>query len=763
MVQRYYFFQNKSQMCGFLHMVFHKFVAKKDFFMRKRCFLFSLVAFITGVMGMAHAAAPSGGQTRQEQLTDLVDPYIGTGGHGHVFLGANVPFGLVQLGPTQPVRGWDWCSGYHYSDSVLVGFSHMHLSGTGIGDLGDVTFLPAANPSVRQTLHSHQQERVRPGYYSLRMEREGIMAELTATKRCGMHRYTYPEGSDQYLLINLDKGIGWDATTDCWLRQTDATTIVGCRRSHGWAKDQWIFFAAEFSKPVTVTPLNNDSLTLVQAAAGVPLVVRVGLSPVSTDNALLNLREEIQTWDFDAVTASASEAWEKQLSKIRVTSSDQRAQRIFYTALYHTMVAPSVYSDVNGDYRGADGKVRRDAFCNYTTFSLWDTYRAAHPLMTLIHPEMQRDVAQTMLHIYQQQGKLPVWHLMGNETDCMVGNPAIPVVADLAIKGFDIDVTLAFEAARASAMREERGMALLQRYGFIPWDLDPEYETVAKGLEYALADDGVARLAKMAGKTADEVAFRQRSRSYRHYFDPTTRFFRGVDSLGHFRTPFSPFHASHRKDDYTEGNAWQYLWLVPHDVEGLVGLLGGPHKFAQKLDSLFVVEGDMGAEASPDISGLIGQYAHGNEPSHHVIYLYNYVGMPWKAAPLLRRVLSELYSDQPDGLCGNEDVGQMSAWYVLSAMGLYQVEPAGGRYVIGSPLFDTMEMNVGGGKTFKVVARDNSKTNIYVQSARLNGRKYTRSYVDFKDIAAGGTLELVMGPRPSRFGRAKSDWPSSHF
>ncbi len=710
-------------------------------------------ALLTMGLAVIIGTLPAVALAADSDYTRFVNPRIGTGGHGHVFLGANVPFGYVQLGPTQPTRGWDWCSGYHHSDSVLVGFGHQHLSGTGIGDLGDVALLPVATKDQRTTLFAHASESVSPGYYAVKLGTPNVYVELTATKRVGMHRYTF--GADQQealMMLDLRQGIGWDHVAQCQMRQESPTVVSGYRHSVGWARRQKDFFVMEFSQPVTLEKVDGDTtgvLTLSRVAE--PLLVKVALSAVSVENAKQNMKAELPGWDFPATVAAARKAWNDELSKISIMTDDEHVRRIFYTALYHSMTAPSVFCDVNGEYRGADGEVHKGDFTNYTTLSLWDTYRSAHPLQTMIHPEKQKDMAQTFLHIFKEQGKLPVWHLMGNETDCMVGNPAIPVVADLAIKGFDIDVTLAFEAARASAMREERGMALLQRYGFIPWDLDPEYETVAKGLEYALADDGVARLAKMAGKTADEVAFRQRSRSYRHYFDPTTRFFRGVDSLGHFRTPFSPFHASHRKDDYTEGNAWQYLWLVPHDVEGLVGLLGGPHKFAQKLDSLFVVEGDMGAEASPDISGLIGQYAHGNEPSHHVIYLYNYVGMPWKAAPLLRRVLSELYSDQPDGLCGNEDVGQMSAWYVLSAMGLYQVEPAGGRYVIGSPLFDTMEMNVGGGKTFKVVARDNSKTNIYVQSARLNGRKYTRSYVDFKDIAAGGTLELVMGPRPSRF------------
>ena len=381
--------------------------------------------------------------------------------------------------------------------------------------------------------------------------------------------------------------------------------------------------------------------------------------------------------------------------------------------------------------------------------------------MTIIHPEKQRDIAQTMLHIFQQQGKLPVWHLVGNETDCMVGNPGIPVVVDIALKGYDVDREAVFQAAKASALKEDRGLGLLKKYGYIPTDLDPEFETVAKGLEYALADACVALLAKELGHMDDYRYFLKRSQSYRdHYFDPSTGFMRGVTSQGKFREPFNPFHSVHRQDDYTEGNAWQYVWLVPHDVHGLVKLFGSEKAFTQKLDSLFLLEDtDMGADASPDITGLIGQYAHGNEPSHHILYLYNYVGQPWKAAPRLRYIMNNLYRDDIDGLCGNEDVGQMSAWYILSSLGLYQVEPAGGKYVFGSPLFNEATLHVGKGKTFRIVAHNNSPENIYIQSARLNGKPYTRSYLLFRDLMRGGTLEFVMGNQPSSFGVKVKDRP----
>ncbi|MDO4164283.1 MAG: GH92 family glycosyl hydrolase [Bacteroides sp.] len=695
-------------------------------------------------------------------LTQYVDPYIGTGDHGHVFLGANVPFGLVQLGPTQYTRGWDWCSGYHYSDSVLIGFSHTHLSGTGIGELGDISLFPVTDERQREAHFRHEQERVRPGYYAVVLDDTNIKAELTATARTGFHRYTYPTDIDTTkIIINLKQGIGWDALKACTMTQENDTTVSGYRCSTGWAKRQQIFFHAVFSSPIRKAQMENDSIGIFSfCTGGQPLLVKVGLSPIGTENAKLNLQAENPGWDFEETAEKARLLWNKELNKIQVTTPDEKAKKIFYTALYHTMFAPSVFSDVNGDYRGADGQAHTDANgTNYTTFSLWDTYRAAHPLATLIHPERQKDFAQTMLNIFDQQGKLPVWYLMENETDCMVGNPGIPVLADIVLKGFEVDKEAAFRAMKASAMLDERSLGLLKEYGYIPYDKEPTNETTAKGLEYALADGCIAKVAETLGHVEDYNYFRNRSLSYRKYFDKSTCFMRGLSSDGRFSTPFDPFYTAPGKGDYTEGNAWQYAWLVPHDVHGLIDLFGCEERFVSKLDSLFTVEGDLGAEAAPDVSGLIGQYAHGNEPSHHVIYLYNYVGQPWKAAERLRQVMGTLYHDAPAGLCGNEDVGQMSAWYVLSAMGLYQVEPAGGKYIIGSPLFGVTKIEVGGGKTFEVVARNNSAKNIYIQSAKLNGAPYTKSYISFKDLKQGGRLELEMGDKPSGFGTGEEDKP----
>ena len=695
-----------------------------------------------------------------QNLTQYVNQYVGTGGHGHTFMGANVPFGLVQLGPTEPTRGWDWCSGYYYDDDELIGFGHMHLSGTGIGCLGDVAFLPVKDFKQTSTRFKHEAEKVHPGYYSLQLTDPNVLVELTATERCGFHRYTFKDGAKAQLALDLSQCIGWDKLNDCLLTQESATRLTGFRRSNGWAADRRIYFSIDFSQPVTVHRLDSMERVVVSVADNTkPLLVKVALSPVSIDKAKLNMQAEMAGWDFDATVKAADDAWNRELARIQIQTNDQTKKRVFYTAMYHLMTSCSKFNDVDREYRGADGKVHKADFTNYTTLSLWDTYRAAHPLMTVAFPEMQRDFAQTFLNIYKQQGRLPVWHLMGSETDCMVGNPGAIVLADLTMKGFVEDKELALEALKATQMKDIRSLGLLKKHGYIPWNLEPENETVAKALEYCAADDGVAKVAKLLGKSDDYEYFFNRSRSYKKYYDPETRFMRAVGTDGKFRLPFNPFFAEHRTNDYTEGNAWQYTFLVPHDVKGLIQLFGSDKAFMSKLDSLFFVEGWAGDNASPDMSGMTGQYAHGNEPSHHVIYMYNYAGRPDKAAPLLRKMLNEMYLDQPDGLSGNEDVGQMSAWYILSSVGLYQVDPVGGRFVIGSPLFDKATVNVGAGKTFTVVAKNNSDRNIYVQSARLNGKALKNSYIDFNDIRHGGTLELVMGPKPSKWATAAACRP----
>lgn len=723
------------------------------------------------------------GAKQQEEtlanLTQYVDPYIGTGDHGHVFMGASVPFGMVQLGPTNITEGWDWVSGYHISDSTIWGFTHTHLNGTGIGDLCDIAFMPVTgNPTLGRgeisdpnsgmySLFSHEKETAKAGYYAVHLDRYNIDVELTATSRVGFHKYIFPESKDAKVVIDLKSRINWDRPVETYLIQETDSTISGYRYSKGWANDQKIYFTAVFSKPMKqfIVSEGNDvkegtelkaegvigQAVFGETSAKEELYIKVALSPVSIENAKLNMQAELPGWNFQQTIADADKAWNEELNKIQISVNDDKVKRTFYTALYHTMIAPSDFSDVNGDYRGADGKMHeKGTFKNYTTFSLWDTYRAAHPLMTIIHPEKMSDMINTMLTIYKQQGKLPVWHLVGCETDCMVGNPGIPVVADAILKGYDgFDKDLAYEAMKTSAMLDERGLKYLKEYGYIPYDKDTESESLAKCMEYAIADWALAQVAQKMGKTEDYEYFLKRSKSYAHYFDKSTGFMRGISSDGKWRTPFNPFESVHRDNDYTEGNAWQYTWLVPHDIQGLVDLFGSNEKFVQKLDSLFIAEGSLGEHASPDISGLIGQYAHGNEPSHHVIYMYPYVGQPWKAADKVRQVMSELYFDQPKGLSGNEDVGQMSAWYILSALGFYQVEPAGGKYIFGSPIVDEAIIKVKDGKTLKITAKNNSATNKYIQSVTLNGKDYDKYYISFNDIINGGTLEFVMGDKPS--------------
>lgn len=687
-------------------------------------------------------------QASEHDYTQYVNPYIGTGGHGHVFLGANVPFGYVQLGPTQPVRGWDWCSGYHYSDSIIIGFAHTHMSGTGIGDRGDVALLPVASVEQDSVRFSHSQEAVQPGYYRLQLDNPNVTVELTATQRAGMHRYTF--GSDDarpLLRLDLAQGIGFDQMTSCDFHQTSPTQIQGLRFSRGWAADQRVYFSATFSQPVTRVASSRGHIVLAAKDAHEPLLVKVGLSGVSAQNAQLNAEVELPTWDFDQVRRQATQAWNRELGRVEVSTPDAQLRTIFYTALYHCLLAPSVYNDVNGEYRGSDLQVHRADFVNHTTFSLWDTYRAHMPMMTILYPHRMPDMAQTLMRIYHEQGKLPIWHFDGNENHCMVGNPGVIVLADMVLKGLVPDAEAAYQALRTSALQTDRGLDLYDRYGYIPYNLDANAnETVARALEYAIADAGVARVAQMLGHTQDAAHFLWRSQAYQRLFDPSTGFLRARDDKGQWRSDFNPLNTSHRVNDYTEGNAWQYAWLVPHDVQGLVAMYPSPQAFTAKLDSLFVLPSQLeGEDVSPDVSGLIGQYAHGNEPSHHILYIYNYLGQAHKAAPLLRQTMTSLYKNEPDGLSGNEDVGQMSAWYVLSSMGLYQADPCGGALAIGSPLFDEAKISLPQGRTFRIVAKGQSPKHCVVKRARLNGRVLKTPFITYQDVMQGGVLELEMG------------------
>lgn len=709
-----------------------------------------------------------------EDLTQFVDPRIGTGGHGHVFYGANVPYGFIQLGPTSIPQSWDWVSGYHVSDSTVIGFPHTHLSGTGIGDLHDINVMPVVGEvtysrgdasSYETGLWSYSdrsKEVVTPGYYRTHLSRYNVDVELTATKRVGFHKYTFLGNESPAIVFDMVNGGCWDKTTEAVIRVVNDSTVSGYRYSKGWADDQRVFFRAEFSRKFdNVEFIVNDSVKEGDMAKGAqlfarvnfaagnqePVYMKVALSPTSEEGAQLNMQTELSGWDFEKTIADAKAAWNKELNKVKVYTTDEASKKIFYTSLYHTLFAPSEFCDVNGDYYGADKQMYKgEGFVNYTTFSLWDTYRAAQPLMTILHPEKMSDIINTMLHIHQQQGKLPVWHLMGCETNCMVGNPGVPVVADAIlkdIKGFDTE--LAFKALKESSMLPERGMEHRIEYGFIP--ADKMTEAIAYDMEYAIADWAVAQAAQKLGKQEDYEYFLKRSKSYKNYFDASTGFMRGKMLDGSWRTPFSPYASSHRDDDYCEGNAWQYTWLVPHDVEGLVECFGSKEAFVNKLDSLFLANGDMGEASSPDISGLIGQYAHGNEPSHHTVYLYTLVGQPWKTADRIKEILHTMYTDQPDGLSGNEDVGQMSAWYILSSFGFYQVEPAGGKFVFGYPNFDKVEITVPAGK-FVIERENKGQQNNYIQGIVLNGTEYKKPWIEYADIMKGGELKFLMGDEP---------------
>jgi len=708
-----------------------------------------------------------------------VDPYIGTGGHGHTFLGVTAPFGAVQIGPNNINKGWDWCSGYHYSDSIVIGFSHLHLNGTGCSDTGDILFMPytgkaRTQPGTQQdplsgyaSYYSKDNERALPGYYEVLLKTHRTKVELTASDRVAFHRYTFPKDVEKHVMINLKDANGDDRPTDTYLEQINDTVIRGYRYSTGWSKKQQIYFSAVFSQPVHLT-LYHDSvqvagnrlqgLDVKGNVAVAPVVeelgVKVGISPVSMENAMDNIGQEIKDWNFENIVAETTGKWNAELSKLQVETTDTVAKRIFYTALYHAFMQPIMFNDCSGEYRGTDKNIYGDpGFTNYTVFSLWDTYRAAHPLYTLVQPERVPDFINSMLAIYEQQGRLPVWHLYGSDTNEMIGIQSVPVIADAIlkdVKGFNYE--RAYQAMKASMMSDYKGLSYVTDLEYIP--ADKENESVAKGLEYAIADWGVAQVARKLGKTEDYEYFSKRALAYQNYWDKDTHFFRGKNRDGSWVTPFNPVHSTHRNDAYCEGNGWQYTWLVPHDVEGLISLFGSKEAFVSKLDSLFLVNEDLGDAASPDISGLIGQYAHGNEPGHHTVYLYSFVGQQWKTAEKVDYILSHMYSDLPDGLQGNEDCGQMSSWYVFSALGFYPVNPSDGMYVFGRPIFDKVVLKLSEKKTFEIRVNNNSAENKYIQSIELNGQLYNKLYISHSDIMAGGTLVFTMGNRPNeQFGK----------
>lgn len=700
-----------------------------------------------------------------ENLAKFVDPVIGTGDHGHVFMGASVPFGMVNAGPTQLETGWDWCSGYHETGKKIIGFAQMHLSGTGCGDLGDISIMPAYGDleHSREGLASeyrHETEVAVPGYYKVVLDRFGIQAEMTATQRTALYRFTFPKGSNNArIIIDLENTVG-DEATETRALQIDEYTVMGYRRSRGWAADQRVYFCMRFNRPIHNWLSEGLDARYAEATfevgPGDNVMVQVGLSPTSEANALVNLNAELGlSFDFDAVADAASAAWDKELGRIRATFRTERERTIFYTAMYHFMIAPQIWNDVTGDYMGADKQVHRGAdYTTLTTWSLWDTYRAAHPLATLIMPDRMRDYAKTMLAIYREWGELPVWHLVSNDTYCMVGEPAVPVLADIILKDElgDVSAEDAYDAIKASMLptlfaRNKRvplrGKDYLAELGYLPYD-GREGESVAKSMEYYLASWAAAQAAGKLGHKDDSVLFHNLSMNYKKLWDDRVKCMRALDSNGVLRPLPQDFNPNQQTHDYTEGNPWQYTFLVPHDVKGLAQLMGGDKALESRLDSLLAADSDLGDNHAPDISGLVGQYAHGNEPSHHILYMYNYVGKPRKTQKWVRYVMDELYTDQAAGLCGNEDVGQMSAWYILSALGLYQVEPCGGVYQLGSPIVEEAVIPLADGKTFTIRTHGGSDKAIYVKKYVLNGKQIKGTTITHEQIMSGGELDVYM-------------------
>lgn len=717
----------------------------------------------------------------ENDLITFVNPFIGTAGHGHTFPGAAYPFGMVQLSPDTGLEGWDWCSGYHYSDSSIIGFSHTHLSGTGRSDLMDVMIMPAVgeiklnagtkeNPDAGyRSRFSHEEEWASPGYYKVKLQDYDMLAELTVSPRCGFHQYTFPESGQSHIILDLSHHYATDSIKQLEVKIADNQTITGMRKTKGWGdpgelywSNQQVFFAMRFSKPFesvkvaldnefinenSASGKNVKAIVNYNTAKDEKILVKVGISAVSAENALLNLDTEIPDWDFDNVLAATQQAWETNLSKINIEATEE-VKTIFYTALYHSLLAPYLFNDVNKEYLGFDGKVHTAGdFTNYTVMSLWDTFRAANPLFTLLEPEKVNDIIRSMLAQYDEYGLLPVWSLWASETNCMIGYHSIPVIVDAYFKGIrDFDVEKVYAAMKTSAMQDDFGIKYLKEFGYIPFD---KYnKSVSTALEYCFDDWCIAQMAKDLGKTDDYEYFLKRSQSYKTYFDKEHKLMNGFSSDGKFRRPFDPFYSSYGECDWVEGNSWQYSFFAPHDVPGLIGLFGSDEKFAAALDTLFSIHSNLsGGDVPIDITGLIGQYAHGNEPSHHVAYLYNYVGQNHKTQEKVHQIMKELYTDKPDGLCGNEDCGQMSAWYVFSAMGFYPVNPAAGIYDLGKPMVNKATLTVKD-KPFEIIAHDLNNQNRYVQSVKLNGKEHDESFISHADVVNGGTLEFFMGNKP---------------
>jgi len=753
--------------------------------LRSPLYIVTAIAFIIFACG-----GPILQKRNSASLVNYVDPFIGTDYHGHTFPGATVPFGMVQLSPDTRLIGWDACAGYHYSDSSIIGFSHTHLSGTGIGDYGDILFMPFTGTvpldsgavgdidSGYRARFNRETENARPGYYNVELTDYNINVELTATARTGMHRYTFPKAEDAGVIIDLVPTIHGHANPLHELKILNSQEIQGLKVTSGWARNHYVYFTAKFSKPfdaelfldnqlqegkTEISGKNAKVRLNFSTEEGEEVIAKVGISGVGYEGSAKNLNLEVTGWNFDDISEKAANAWEEQLSAIKVETEDVSEKRTFYTALYHSSIYPGIYSDVDGASRGMDQQIYRSDHPNYTVFSLWDTHRSLHPLFTIMKPDFNQELIRALLRKYDEGGILPMWGLASNYTGTMIGSHAVSVIVDAYMKGhrdFDLEKALeaivhsvSYDTVKEISYPSEKAWGNLmpkaklyeEKYGFVPSDL--EKASVSKALEFAYNYWAIAIMAEDLGEEDVASEFFEKSKRYTNYYDPQVGFMRGKNLDGTWMEPFHPRYSAHWATPYVEGNAWQWSWYVPHDVEGLIELMGGRDAFAKKLDSLFTITSEvLGEEKSADITGLIGQYAHGNEPSHHIAYLFNEIEQPWRTQEVVSEILDQFYTDQPDGLCGNEDCGQMSAWYILNSMGIYPICPGDVRYSIGRPSFDKVEIEVADGKVFSVRAENRSVSNPYVQEALLNGVKLTEPYITHADIERGSTLTFVMGP-----------------
>jgi len=735
--------------------------------------VFSIFFFITGFKSSNFT-----GTSNNEDLTKFVNVFIGTGGHGHTYPGATTPFGLVQLSPDCETSGWDWCSGYHYSDSTIIGFSHTHLSGTGRGDLGDVLIMPylgnlKLNAGTKgkpkegyRARFSHADEKAEPGYYSVFLKDDKIKVELTATPSTGFHQYTFQKSDNVNIVIDLFSVINNYKISESEITVENDSTITGFRIVNGWSPIRNVYFAIKISKPfknpifyegenkiiknINFRKINGALKCFLsfKTSENEKIKIKVGISTVSKESAMMSLNKEIPDWNFEKIKKQAKELWNKELNKIKIEGS-LKQKEIFYTAFYHTLVVPNQIADYNGQYTGSDNKVHQAKNGKYySTFSLWDTYRAANPLYTIVEDDKVPDFINTMLDHFDQNNYLPMWPLWGGETNCMIGNHSIPVIVDAYLKGIKgFDVQKAYEAIKSSSTKNHTKSSwdIFFKYGYLPVDNDEQ--TVSKTLEMCYDDWCVAQMAKALGKTEDYNYFMYMSTFYKNLFDAKTGFMRGKNKLGEWKTPFNPFAIDW--SSYTEANAWQYSFYVPQDVQEMIKIMGGNEKFVAKLDSLFTVNSKIEGE-SVDVSGLIGQYAHGNEPSHHIAYLFNYTDQPWKTQYYANKILTTQYRNEPDGYCGNEDCGQMSAWYILSSMGIYPVNPANGRYDLGSPILPKAEIILSNGNIFSVIAHNVNDKNIYIENVLLNGKPYDKGFITHNDILSGAKLEFFMTDKPNK-------------